>query len=434
MITLNSSVRAKPWLAVLLFSSLAAACGGGGGGFSTGPVFVAPADAVAPGAACSLSGVNIPTVTVSSPSNGNQFASTSTYAVTNGGKQISATFSLPMNGSSINASSVVLAPAGGAVLGATSLSYNSATQVASLTTSSALQANTSYTATILGSVKSAAGTALGCPYAWTFKTAAVANTQPPQAQLGTAVRFGNFGGTAGMTNTGNLTVITGSNGSTADIGTTATGTSSITGFHDSNDTYTETPGVNEGLVTGRILSCAASTTGPSAVGASAQSCAAANQAKQDTESAYLALQNLPMGANPGANLASLTLAPGVYTAPAGSFKIEGGNLTLDAQGDTDAVWVFQMASTLTVGGPGASAPQSVILTGGAQAKNVSWQVGSNAIINAGGGGTMVGNIVSRAGTTFSTAGQTTISRLNGRVLSLGASVTMVNTVITVPAP
>jgi hypothetical protein len=105
---------------------------------------------------------------------------------------------------------------------------------------------------------------------------------------------------------------------------------------------------------------------------------------------------------------------------------------LDAQGDANAVWVFQMASSLTVGAAGA--PRSVILVNGAQAKNVYWQVGSMATINAAGGGTMVGTIIASAGVTFSTAGNAAITTLNGRALSLGASVTMVNTVISVPAP
>jgi seryl-tRNA(Sec) selenium transferase len=93
-----------------------------------------------------------------------------------------------------------------------------------------------------------------------------------------------------------------------------------------------------------------------------------------------------------------------------------------------------MATTLTVGGPGAAAPQSIILSGGAQAKNIFWQVGSSATINAGGGGTMVGTIISQAGATFSTVGKTNVVTLNGRVLSLGASVTLVDTVINVPGP
>jgi hypothetical protein len=93
-----------------------------------------------------------------------------------------------------------------------------------------------------------------------------------------------------------------------------------------------------------------------------------------------------------------------------------------------------MATTLTVGGPGAAFPQSIILVNGAQAKNVYWQVGSAATINAAGGGTMAGTIISQAGAAFSTAGNTSIVTLNGRVLSLGASVTLVDTIINVPAP
>jgi len=116
--------------------------------------------------------------------------------------------------------------------------------------------------------------------------------------------------------------------------------------------------------------------------------------------------------------------------------ITGSDLTLDAKGDANAVWVFQMASTLTVGAPGA--PRSVILSGGAQAKNVYWQVvGSAATINAAGGGTMVGTIIASAGIAISTAGNNLASQivtLNGRAMRLNASVTMVNTVINVPLP
>jgi hypothetical protein len=252
--------------------------------------------------------------------------------------------------------------------------------------------------------------------------------------LGSASTFGTFGGTAGMTNTGIQTVITGSGGLTADIGTIATGTSSVTGFHDSaGDIYTETP-ANIGAVSGTIYTCTNSTTGPTAAGPDAAKCAIATQARLDAQTAYLFMAGLPVGANPGGNLANLTLAPGVYTAPAGSFLIEGGDLTLDPQGDANASWIFQMATTLTVGGPGAANPQSIILIPPAQAKNVFWQVGSAATINAAGGGTMVGTIISQSGAAFSTVGNVAIVTLEGRVQSLGASVTLVNTVINVPAP
>jgi hypothetical protein len=229
-----------------------------------------------------------------------------------------------------------------------------------------------------------------------------------------------------MTNQGTLTVING------DIGTTATGTSSITGFHDAANIYTQTPS-NIGNVTGKISTCTNSTTGTNAAGPSAPDCAVATQARLDAQTAYDALVAKAVGGAspaPGANLAGVTLQAGTYKAPGGSFMIQGGDLTLT--GDANAVWVFQMATTLTVGGPGAAAPQSIILAGGALAKNVFWQVGSAATINAGGGGTMVGTIIAKDGVTFSTAGNVALVTLNGRALSLGASVTMVNTVINVP--
>lgn len=231
-----------------------------------------------------------------------------------------------------------------------------------------------------------------------------------------------------MTSSGLFTVVNG------DIGTTAVSTA-VTGFHDAGPgcTYTETP-LNVGTVNGLIYTAPPPPTVACPTEGTAATFAIATQARADALAAYNALVALPAGANPGGNLAGLTLAPGTYTAPAGSFMIQGGDLTLDAQGNANAVWVFQMATTLTVGGPGAAAPQSIILANGAQAKNVYWQVGSAATINAGGGGTMVGTIIAQAGAAFSTAGNVALVRLNGRALSLGASVTLVNTVINVPAP
>jgi hypothetical protein len=62
----------------------------------------------------------------------------------------------------------------------------------------------------------------------------------------------------------------------------------------------------------------------------------------------------------------------VSDATAIAAVIEGGGRTLDAQGDTNATWKFQVATTLTVGCQGAAAPQSISLAGGAPAKNVFW--------------------------------------------------------------
>jgi len=244
--------------------------------------------------------------------------------------------------------------------------------------------------------------------------------------LGAATTFGGFGGGAGMTNQGIFTVVNG------DIGTTGWA-SSVTGFHDTGATvYTETPS-NVGTVNGTIHT--ADTPLGSVPNAIATAVALA------AEAAYINLSPaaLPggidvssLGGAPDA-LGNRTLSPGVYTSAPGEFYIQGGDLYLDAHGDSNAVWVFQMSSTLTVGGPGAAFPQSVILVNGAQAKNVFWQVGSFATINAGGGGTMVGTIISYAGVAFSTVGNVNVVTLEGRALALHASVTLVNTVINVPA-
>lgn len=353
---------------------------------------------------------------------------------------VNATFSVPaglrMDPSTLNAATFTItgpAPALTSVTAASVVLDVATGTIATFTPLSALTPGGLYTATISGGANGVAD--LGVPpddmvsnFIWSFTVGPATGTCLAPVSLGSASPFADFGGSAGMTNTGTLTVING------DIGTTATGTSSITGFNDTaGDVYTESP-ANIGTVNGTIYTCTHSTTGPTSAGPNAAYCSDATQARLDAQTAYLALAGLAPGANPGGNLAGLTLAPGVYTAPAGSFMIQGGDLTLDAGGNANAVWVFQMATTLTVGGPGAAAPQNVILAGGAQAKNVFWQVGAAATINAGGGGTMVGTIISQAGLAFSTVGNVAVVTLNGRALSLGASVTLVDTVINVPAP
>jgi hypothetical protein len=316
---------------------------------------------------------------------------------------------------------------------ATSVSLDPATgRIATFIPQSPLTAGEVYTATIeggAGGVKDLAvpSDTMLANFTWDFTVAAAPCLTP--IPLRSAAAFGNFGGSAGTTNTGILTVINGS------VGTTAASTL-VTGFHDTSPgcIYTETP-ADVGAVNGLIYTAPPPPAVMCPSEGTAVTAAIAMQARADALTAYNALVAFPGGPDPGAgNLANLTLAPGTYTAAAGSFKIQGGDLTLDAQGDANAVWVFQMATTLTVGGPGAAFPQSVLLVNGAQAKNVYWQVGSAATINAAGGGTMAGTIIAQAGAAFSTAGNTTIVTLDGRVLSLGGAVTLVDTVINVPGP
>jgi hypothetical protein len=247
----------------------------------------------------------------------------------------------------------------------------------------------------------------------TVTSTATLNTSA--VNLGSAATFGGFGGSAGITNQGIYTVING------DVGTTA-GSTSVTGFHDATDIYSETT-LNIGAVNGTIYSAPPPPGTP-------QRLLTAQQALGDITTAYNYLAGLPGGPDPGAGeLGGLVLTPGTYTSASGTFCITGGDLTLDAQGDPNAVWIFQMATTLTVGMPAQA--RSVILINGAQAKNVFWQVGSAATINGAGGGTMAGTIISSAGMTFSTAGNTALTVLNGRALSMNASITMVNTIINV---
>ncbi len=250
--------------------------------------------------------------------------------------------------------------------------------------------------------------------------------------LGRAAPFANFGGGAGMTNQGILTVVHG------DIGTTGASTM-ITGFHDSTgDSYTET-GSNAGLVTGRIYTDAPPPVvfglgGP--YGGTAITKAIADAAAADALIAYNYLQGLATtGPDPSVagELGGLTIPPGVYKAAGDTFSISPATtLTLDALGDTNAKWVFQMGASLTVGQVGAGlTPATVVFKDGiGQPGNVYWAVGSAATINT--GAHMVGTIIAPAGITFSTAGQTILTTLDGRALGLTASVTLVNTIINVP--
>ena len=96
--------------------------------------------------------------------------------------------------------------------------------------------------------------------------------------------------------------------------------------------------------------------------------AAALQAKSDLGLAYEAAAGQASDAQVSGDLGNTIVKPGVYTASS-SIGLTGP-LTLDAEGDPDAVFVFQIGSTLTT----ASA-SSVVPINGAQACNVFWQVG-----------------------------------------------------------
>ncbi len=330
-------------------------------------------------------------------------------------RTVSATFSEPMDATTINSATFGVTDNGVAVAG--TVTYDAASRVASFVASSAagFAASRAFVVTVKSGsagVKDLAGNALAVDRVWGFGT----GTQPctGAVQLGSAALFGAFGGGAGVTSQGINTVVNGN------LGTTAACTL-ITGLHDAANVYTETP-LNIGAVNGSIY-CA-----PPAPGTTT-TLAIATQARADALTAYNALAALPPGSDPGAGqLGGLVLPAAVYTAAGGTFAITSGDLTLDAQGDTNAVWVFQSGSALTVGL--SATPRRVLLINGAQAKNVFWQVGSAARIED--RSAMVGTIIAPAGVTISTAGQTAQTTLTGRAIGLTASVTLVNTTIVAP--
>jgi Ice-binding-like/Bacterial Ig-like domain len=364
-----------------------------------------------------------PTITLTSPANA------APNVVLN--KSVSATFSKSMDPLTITApGTFTLAVAGvnGAAVTGT-VTYDSQSNIATFTPSANLTASTQYTATVSKAAKDLSGNAVAAglvPNPWSFTTGTTAGPVGPN--LATAATFGSFGGGAGITNQGINTIING------DIGTTGVSTL-VTGFHDHTGCiYTETT-LNVGLVNGNIDTAPPPPTVACPSEGTAVTAAIAQQAALDALAAFnnISPASRPGGIDPSAGqLGAQVLAPGIYKAAGGSYILTGSDLTLDAQGDTNAIWVFQAASSLTVGGPGA--PRNIILVNGAQAKNVFWYVGSSATINAAGGGTMVGTIIASAGISFSTAGNVTLVTLDGRALSLNASVTMVNTVVNVPAP
>jgi len=142
----------------------------------------------------------------------------------------------------------------------------------------------------------------------------------------------------------------------------------------------------------------------------------ANQAQSDLTAAYNdAAGRTPPIALP-ADVGGRTLAPGVYKSGAGLAVT--GTVTLDAQGDPNAVFIFQVGSTLTT-----SVASRVNLIGGAQACNVSWQIGSSATLGT--SSVFAGNIL--ALTSISMNDGVT---LNGRALARNGAVTLITDTIT----
>jgi len=262
-------------------------------------------------------------------------------------KTISATFNQAMNPGTLNGITVLLTQGTNTINCVISYIGNTV----SFDPSSNLLAGTNYVATIKAGAQNVGGTPMASDYTWNFTTLAT-TTVTPFVDLKSVARFGIIAG-VGVSNNAGFSEI-----HDMDVGISPGVRSSITGFP---------PAV---VINGAIY--ASDDIAPPGIAAML------TQAKADLTAAYLFAEGAtsPAPATVSGDLGGQTLAPGIYKSTS-TLMVQSGNLTLDAGGNPNAFWVFQVASAFTtVGGAGGS----IILTGGAKAENIFWQTGSSATI------------------------------------------------------
>ena len=210
--------------------------------------------------------------------------------------------------------------------------------------------------------------------------------------LGTATTVGVIAASA-ITSTG-ATIIVG------DLGIHPNNASSVTGF-----SFSTPPGT--GIVTGTPHFADA----------------VALNAKTDARTAYNMAASRPCTTTISGDLGGRTLPPGVYCS--GSTMGLTGTLTLDAQGDSNAVFIFQVGSSLTT----ASASQVLMINSGqgGQSCNIFWQIGRSETMGT--GSSFLGNVLADQSVTMTTGASST-----GRMIALVAAVTLDANKVTVCAP
>ena len=311
-----------------------------------------------------------PTVTSTNPING-----------ATGVAVITATFSEAMMGSSLSAATFAVSGPGVTPITGV-VTYNATTHMATFTPTTALAPSTGFTATVTTGAKDTSGNSLANNQVWTFTSAATSGNQ-------TLVPLGGAGAFAVLA--GSTITSTGATALTGDLGVSP-GTA-VTGFP---------PGTLTGV---KQLGNATSATGMT-----------------DLTTAYNdAAGRVQSPVTVAGNLGGLTLPPGLYKSTS-SLSISSGDLTLDAQGDPNAIFIFQMASTLTT-----TSGRKVILSGNAKSTNVFWQVGSSATL----GTTSVfkGTIMANQSITLATG-----AALNGRALARIGAVTLAGNAVVMPTP
>jgi hypothetical protein len=156
---------------------------------------------------------------------------------------------------------------------------------------------------------------------------------------------------------------------------------------------------------------------PHVLGATHVDDAVAIGAKNSLTSAYNDAASRPSNGSAGTDLSGQTFLPGVRTASS-SLLLSAGSVTLDAQGDPNAVFIFQVGSTLITG-----SNTTVSLINGAQACNVFWQIGSSATLGT--GTRFVGTVMASATITAKTS-----ATIHGRLLAQTGAVNLDTNTIT----
>jgi hypothetical protein len=160
--------------------------------------------------------------------------------------------------------------------------------------------------------------------------------------------------------------------------------------------------------------------------------AVAAQAQLSLARAYADAAGRPVTATIPTQLGGTTLPPGVYDSNSGAFSI-AGTLTLDGQGDGDAVFIFKTATTLTTVAGGSR----ISLIKSADSCNVFWQVGTSATLGAntlfrgnvlaadaiaaGGGATVDGRLLARSADVALEANAVTAAKCDERKPALKVS-------------
>lgn len=352
------------FLMLLLAVGFVAGCGGGNGGTSSVPG--------------STPDTTAPTLSSTVPANND------TDVPVN--RKVTATFSEEMDRSTINTTTFTLKQGTAPVAG--DVTY--AGRVATFAPKSVLAPDTTYTATITKGAKDLAHNALVADRTWSFRTGTVSAAGPDPIVLGSAGEFNILAGSA-VTNT--------------DVVSNPTTINGLVGvFPGSSVSGLPTAAVPAGQIhAGDTIAAAA---------------------KVDLLAAYNSAVSRSLNAIslPG-NLGGLTLAPGLYVNSTSSgISGTGANaiLTLDAQGDTNAVWIFKMGSTLVTG-----TGTSIVLAGNAQTKNIYWQVGSSATLGT--NSIFKGNILAAISITLNTG-----VNLQGRALTTTGAVTLDKNTIVLP--